>query len=187
MTAMPLTDWRMEFGIGDRKPPTLFSSMNEIGADGIAAPQPHVLRRAFEQLQLDGILCQDNTPIVYFREMDPIEPSQVIELRRQFWNQGVAPILVLIATDEVHVYSGLTQAEFGRTSDIPEGFVEKLNRVAGELQKFILAVESGEYFHIHRRSFDPRQRVDRNLRPPDLRDFDVEPSSAFRPHRRSSR
>jgi len=31
-----------------------------------------------------------------------------------------------------------------------------------------------------------QQVVDR-LRPPDLRDFDVEPSSAFRPHRRSSR
>ncbi len=29
--------------------------------------------------------------------------------------------------------------------------------------------------------------VNYNVRPPDLRDFDVEPSSAFRPHRRSSR
>lgn len=164
MTAAPLTDWPVEFGIGDRKPPTFFTSTDEIGAVGIAAPQPHVLRRAFEHLELDGILCQDNAPIIYFREMDPIEPSQVIGLRRQFWNQGVAPILVLITPEEVHIYSGLTQPEFGPTSGIPaEGFVEKLNRVAGELQKFILAVESGEYFHVHRRSFDPRQRVDRNL------------------------
>ena len=32
-----------------------------------------------------------------------------------------------------------------------------------QLRSFLLSVESGEYFHIHRRSFDPRKRVDRDL------------------------
>ena len=32
-----------------------------------------------------------------------------------------------------------------------------------ELQAFLLSVETGEYFYRHRTSFDPRQRVDRDL------------------------
>jgi hypothetical protein len=70
--------------------------------------------------------------------------------------------LVLIAPKEIHIYSGLSQPSDPGASTAT-GFVEKLNRVAEELQKFIIAVESGEYFHKHRRSFDPKQRVDQNL------------------------
>ena len=158
------TDWRKDFGIDGRNPPAFFAALADIDAAGDAAPQAHVLRRAFDDLKLSGILCQDNSPIIYFREMARIEPASVAALHRTFWNQGVAPILVLIGPDEVHVYSGLSEPAATRDPDsAAEGFVEQLNRVAGELQAFILAVESGEYFHRHRRAFDPRQRVDRNL------------------------
>jgi N-6 DNA Methylase len=164
MTAATLADWRMAFGIEGRKPPAFFASPADIDAAGSAAPQAHVLRRAFEDLELSGVLCQDNNPIIYFRVMDRIDADVVAALHRTFWNQGVAPILVLIGPDQVDIYSGLSQPAVNRDADsAPEGFVEQLNRVAEELQAFILAVESGEYFHKHRRAFDPQQRVDRNL------------------------
>ena len=43
------------------------------------------------------------------------------------------------------------------------GFVETLDRTEEQLRAFIFSVESGEYFHVHRKSFDPHQRVDRDL------------------------
>lgn len=106
-TTLP-TDWRMEFGIDGRKPPAFFSSPREIDEAGSVAPLPHVLRRAFEELQLDGILCLEKTPIIYFRQVEQIESEEVARLHRLFWNQGVAPILVLITPHQVHIYSGLT-------------------------------------------------------------------------------
>jgi hypothetical protein len=165
MPTAPGTDWRKEFGIEGRKPPHFFAGPDDIDAASHMAPQAHVLRRAFEDLQLDGVLCQGNNPVIYFRTLDKIKADQVAVLHRTFWNQGVAPILVLVAADEVHVYSGLSQPTLHQGSDLasPEGFVERLDRVAKDLQAFILAVESGEYFHKHRPAFDPRQRVDRNL------------------------
>ena len=108
MLSTSATDWRKEFGIEGREPPAFFSSPQEIDQTGSAAPLPHALRRAFKELQLDGILCLEKTPIIYFRQIDQIEPEEVARLHRLFWNQGVAPILVLITPHQVHVYSGLT-------------------------------------------------------------------------------
>lgn len=164
MPTAPETDWRKEFGIEGRKPPQFFSGSDEIDAAGSATPQAHVLRRAFEDLRLSGVLCQDNSPIIYFREVNRIDARGVAALHRTFWNQGVAPILVLMDPDEVHVYSGLSQPKVSQDAGSPpQGFVEKLSRVAEKLQAFVLAVESGEYFRQHRPAFDPRQRVDRSL------------------------
>src|SRR5262245_15657193 len=164
MPTTPLTDWRKEFGIEGREPPAFFSRPQEIDEAGSAAPLPHALRRAFKELQLDGILCLEKTPIIYFRQVEQIELEEVVRLHRLFWNQGVAPILVLIAPHQVHVYSGLTRPAEARSAEAQNnGLVEILNRVGNQLQAFILSVESGEYFHLHRQSFDPQQRVDRDL------------------------
>ena len=164
MPTTPPTDWRKEFGIEGREPPALFSSPREIDEAGSVAPLPHVLRRAFEELQLDGVLCLEKTPIIYFRQVEQIEPEEVARLHRVFWNQGVAPILVLIAPHQVHVYSGLTRPAEARSAEAQhDGFVETLDRVGNQLRVFLLSVESGEYFHLHRQSFDPQQRVDRDL------------------------
>jgi hypothetical protein len=164
---MPTTspaDWRKEFGIAGRKPPAFFSSPQEIDEAGSAAPLPHVLRRAFEELHLDGILCLEKTPIIYFRQVEQIASEEVTGLHRLFWNQGVAPILVLITPHQVHIYSGLSLPAETQSSAAPNySLVEILDRVGTQLRAFILSVESGEYFRLHRQAFDPHQRVDRNL------------------------
>lgn len=164
MSTTASSHWRKEFGVDGRRPPCFYSSVAEIDAAGEEAVQPLALRRAFEQLSLDGVLCLDKSPVIYFRQVKRIQPDEVAALHRVFWSQGVAPILVLIAPEEVHVYSGLTQPASGGLGDGETvGFVETIGRVSERLRAFILSVESGEYFHTHRRSFDPRQRVDREL------------------------
>jgi len=163
MSTIAAKDWHRDFGIENREPPHFISSVAQLDVAG-NSPQPHALRRAFEQLRIDGVLCQERSPVIYFRQVKKIDPAGIIKLHRSFWNQGIAPILVIIAPDEVHVYSGLippsdTQTEAGQAP----GYVETLNRVQDQLRSFLLSVESGEYFHVHRTSFDPRQRVDREL------------------------
>lgn len=163
-------DWKKDFGLDDRKPPYFFSSVGQLDDAVGKVPHCHTLRRAFEQLDIDGVLCQERSPVIYFRQVRKIDPAYIITLHRSFWNQGIAPILVIIAPDEVHVYSGLVPPEDTptETGQVP-GFVEKLNRIQDQLRSFLLSVESGEYFHVHRRSFDPSKRVDRDL----LRNLDA--------------
>lgn len=168
MSTAASSPWAKEFGIQERKPPHFYSSVAEIDAAGVEAVQPLAVRRAFEQLSVDGVLCLDKNPVIYFRQVDRIQPDEVATLQRAFWNQGVAPILVLIGPDQIHVYSGLTQPAPPGAGDAA-GFVETIDRVSDQLRAFILSVESGEYFRAHRTSFDPRQRVDRAL----LRDLEA--------------
>lgn len=164
MTTAAQKDWKKEFGLDSRKPPHFFSSVDELDDAPGNVPQPHVLRRAFEQLGIEGVLCQERSPVIYFRQVREIDPADIINIHRSFWNQGIAPILVIIAPDEVRVYSGLIPPEDTLTvAGQTPGLVERLNRVQDQLRSFLLSVESGEYFHAHQRSFDPTKRVDQEL------------------------
>lgn len=166
MSTRAAKDWRRAFGIQNWGPPSYFASKAEIDAAGSAAPQPHALRRAFDRLSVNGILCLHNNPVVYFKEVASIRPDQVDALHKQFWNQGLAPILVLIDERDIHVYSGLTcPIADASILGTDERLVHRLNRVAdaAAIRQFVLSIESGEFFRAHAKSFDPKQRVDRVL------------------------
>jgi hypothetical protein len=163
----PAKTWIKEFGLEDRKPPHFFSDPAQLEDLTNNISQSQVLHRAFKQLDIDGILCIERNPVVYFRQMDKIDSDKIAKIHHSFWNQGIAPILAIITPDEVHIYSGLTPPrDFSKTAsangDQP-GFVETLERVHDQLCAFLLSVETGEYFNTHKRSFDPQSRVDRKL------------------------
>ncbi len=164
MATAPGADWQSQFGVADQSPPIFFSRKEQINAAGPSAPQAHVLRRAFDLLGLNGILCSEHAPLAYFKQVDGIDPADVADLHRRFWNHGGAPVLVLIAPDEIHIYSGLIRpSPVGGNTDQPAGFVDRLQRVAEPLRGFLLSLETGEFFHRNTRAFDPKHRVDREL------------------------
>jgi hypothetical protein len=121
------------------------------------------LRRAFDLLNLDGILCTENTPLVYFKEMTRIETAEVVRLQQKFWNHGGAPILVLVAPNEVHIYSGFVRPVSTVDGGRIPSLVETLDRTSSALREFLPAVESGEFFRRNQTSFNPAHRVDRDL------------------------
>lgn len=156
--------WRSEFGIASAGPKDFFATKAELNAPGMTASQGHVLRRAFDLLELDGVLCTANTPLVYFKQVRRIEPAEVARLHRTFWNHGGAPILVLVAPDQVQIYSGLVKPlpHTDPNGGIP-ALVQTLERASAAIKEFLPTVESGEFFHRNERSFDPAHRVDRDL------------------------
>lgn len=156
-------DWRKEFGISNGGSKVFFASKAELTAPGADASQGHVLRRAFDLLKLDGILCTENTPLVYFKLVKKIEAAEVARLHRKFWNHGGAPILVLVAADQVHVYSGLIRPLPAADPSAVPGLVEILDRASAAIREFLPSVESGEFFRRHEKSFNPAHRVDRDL------------------------
>jgi hypothetical protein len=161
MTSSTETDWRAEFGLTGRKSPRFFASKDDLDP---TTQQGHLLRRAFDILELDGILCADHSPLVYFKRLDAITGDNAYRLHKLFWNHGGAPVLVLISDDKVHVYSGMSRPipETGRADDLPS-LVAIIDRVAASLKEFLTSVESGEFFRQNSKSFDPDQRIDRAL------------------------
>ena len=102
----------------------------------------HALRQAFRLLELDGMFCSERAPLVYFKEVDSIDPDQALTLHRRFWNHGTAPILVLIAPDQVYIYSGMTRPLLAKQeSGKPQCLIDTLDRAAEELKSFLISVE----------------------------------------------
>ncbi len=156
-----MTNWQSEFGLDPDVDPDFIMDPAEISDE---IPQAYTLRQAFDDLELNGILCTDNTPLIYFRCVDAIEPELVTRLHRQFWNHGRAPILVLISKNEIHVYSGMSRPKEHENSDEkPGSLITQLERVGPKLQAFILSVRSGSFFKEHAKSFGPYNRVDQDL------------------------
>jgi len=161
MSGSSSVNWQEEFGISRRTHPNFFSGKDDLSK---SVPQAHVLRHAFEQLGLDGVLCTANTPLVYFKQVDEINSDGVEALHRAFWNHGGAPVLVLISKDQVHVYSGMSRpVSQDATTESQPALVDTLDRISSGLREFLVSIESGEYFQKHAVSFDPKQRVDRDL------------------------
>ena len=161
MSIVTATSWQHDFGVNRTGYPGFFSNKDDLS---ITVPQTHVLRQAFDQLELDGILCYENTPLIYFKQVAEIHQNEALQLHRKFWNHGGAPILVLIAQDKVHIYSGMVRPKpIENASATPACLIEALNRVPTGLQHFLISVESGAYFQEHAHSFDSNNRVDHDL------------------------
>jgi len=166
MTTATAKEWKKDFGIGGWAAPAFFGSKQDVDAAVPPPPQAHALRRAFDRLKLTGVVCFDNAPTVYFRESQETDAAAEQELLRLFWNQGLAPILVVLTDTEARIHSSLTLPANGPSSaDRSSSLVRTLNRVAdaSEIRQFILSVQSGEFFRANSPSFDPKQRVDREL------------------------
>lgn len=161
MPTAPVKDWRTEFGLELRLPPSLFMSKDEISS---STPQAHLLRRAFDSLEVNGVLCADQSPLVYFKLVEQATPQVISDLHRKFWNHGGAALLVVVTGRDVQVYSGMACPSLTVPGENKHpSLVETLERVVDKLGEFIFSVESGEFFGRHQKSFDPKQRVDRYL------------------------
>ncbi|BAZ27920.1 hypothetical protein NIES4074_03480 [Cylindrospermum sp. NIES-4074] len=159
-------DWREQLELSGRRSPEFFHTLEEINTGDQSPPQAHIMRRAWKDLDLNGILCVNNAPYIYFKEVSTIDSEQMRRLHRQIWNQGIAPLLVVISPTEVQVYSGLAlPAKDDQDVSQQNRLVEILDRVADEieLKQFIRAVELGELFRKKPESFKPDLRVDRYL------------------------
>jgi hypothetical protein len=101
--------WRAELGIDTLDSSVFFADGPSIDSDSRPTAHTHVVRRAFDLLRLDGVLCTQNAPIVYIKLVSKIRFEDVVALHRRFWNHGGAPVLLVISPNEVQVYSSLTR------------------------------------------------------------------------------
>ena len=70
MSTAGAAPWQREFGVENGAYPGFVANKDELAREGRYA---HGLEQAFELLELDGMFCSEQTPLVYFKEVDEIE------------------------------------------------------------------------------------------------------------------
>ncbi|MFA6412085.1 MAG: N-6 DNA methylase [Syntrophales bacterium] len=137
-----------------------------------------VIKRAFEELKLNGVLCLDGRPVLYLRESSgPFSEYEKLRLQKLFWNQGVANVLVLADPIAVYIYSGLAEPAKNQqdSEDLEKILIDRLQIVdyVQRIQSMYLSLATGHYYEQHEKHFNPKESVDSrlldNLR--DLRDI----------------
>ncbi|MDM8523599.1 N-6 DNA methylase [Desulfococcaceae bacterium HSG8] len=136
------------------------------------------IERAWNVLNLDGILCLDARPVLYLKNYGrPFAARERILLQKLFWNQGVANVLVLADPVSVYIYSGLARPSGDRPNvtdrDKKEtALVETLTQAdyVMRIQSFFHNLATGHYYETNRDYFSPDQTVDSWLTD-NLRDF----------------
>lgn len=130
----------------------------------------HMLLRAWEEMHLSGVFTVDGIPTVYLREESfPVTPRVAADAHRQFWNQGIATVLLLRDPSYVRVFSSMTapiDPAAATEADMERRLVEKLELVAEAswVQRFYVQLGNGQYYAGGREGkFDPEQSVDAYL------------------------
>ena len=86
-----------DFGLERLSSGVLFVSAKKALESGHAQGQVHYMRRAFDEMSLDGIVCIDGKPTVYLKAFQsPVDRREVNDLQRKFWNQGTGTLLLIL-------------------------------------------------------------------------------------------
>ena len=129
--------------------------------------QAHYMRRAFLEMDLDGILCIDGKPTVYLKDYkQPVTRKEVNEQQKKFWNQGTGTLLVIQDPSQILMFSGMVAPNNDDGAiDEHAAFIERLDRVAHTLEKYQLVeqVASGHYYRTHSAFFNSNNAVDQYL------------------------
>lgn len=120
-------------------------------------------------MELTAVLTLSGIPTVYLCDRKhPLAPANAAEIHREFWNQGVATVLLLRDPEKVRVFSSMTKpvkASTATQDEIDDRLVEEINlaTLVSWLERFYLRLGTGQYYGDNEAKFDPQQGVDAYL------------------------
>ncbi len=151
-----------DFKLKGMSAPHFFSSLADVEKYAGRHPYSQFMRRAWETMQLNGILCVDGKPTVYFKEVASLTSNDRRSLYNKFWNQGLATLLVVSTPDSVEVFSSLARPAKGDTPlEDEHRLVQTLDQAARVL--FVRRVQTGQIYRNYPESFQPDSAVDKLL------------------------
>ncbi len=144
-----------------------YASLSEIRTDRTLLPYLHLLTRAWQDLNLDGVLCINGLPTLYLAiRKKRVSSGVAADLQRLFWNQGLATVLVVADPVTVRIYSGLARpTEPQKASDDITSLVEsiRLTDYTLNIQSFMLQLATGSYYRSNSKHFNAEETVDAYL------------------------
>ncbi len=154
------------FDLEETRPPVFYGSLEEVNEHSGEYPDTHVIRRAWKKMKLSGVFCVEKRPTVYFKEVNSYNDVDAKRLHHQFWNQGVATLLVIVSPTEVRVFSSMARPAMKNEPLDGEGrLVETLNRTADvlKLRNLMRRVQTGSLYQDKSESFGSECAVDTYL------------------------
>jgi len=152
--------------LADGAHPSFYSRVEDLDRPAAPLPYAHAVRRAWDALELDGVLYVGRSPAAYFKQVDAITDDVARRWQRVLWNHAVCPILVIGTPSQVRVYSGQAlPAKGDQSPDANNRLVDVLNLTshALEIRQLVQSIESGRLHHDHAACFGRKHTVNEYL------------------------
>jgi hypothetical protein len=157
-----------KFGLGKLSAEIYFTSFAEAARESAKQSalrgQLHHIRKAFDALKIDGVLCVDGRPTVFFKNFhQPLSRAEINEEQRRCWNQGVATVFVLRDPHRVYLFSGLVPPNRHAREAITEheALIRDFQWSADVLsqQRLVESIASGHFYRENQRKFFEEART----------------------------
>lgn len=155
------------------KPPAGFGyyRAEEICRDPDLFAYQHLLRTAFDQMGLSTVITLNGVPTVYVRDCpEPLGPQEAAALHLDFWNQGVATVLLVRDPERCRVFSSLARPidpEKATEELLNDRLVQSIDMATQVIwaENFYQALANGTYYSRDESValFDPAEGVDSYL------------------------
>ena len=143
-------------------PPELF----EAGRDIHGSPYADEIRKVIN-LSVTAVFCVHGVPQIVILEQDVYDSDVVTNVHAALWNQGLASILVVFATDFIRVFSLSRAPGIGDQSQFEDRcLIEAIETGAQalSLRNYVYGAESGRLWWGKKSNFfDPKERIDHVL------------------------
>lgn len=130
----------------------------------------HMLLRAWDEMHLSGVLTLNGVPTVYLRDQPkPVSARDAAEAHLQFWNQGIATVLLLRDPQYVRVFSSMMRPvdpSEATDAEMEAQLVEKIDLATQAIwaDRFYTQLGTGHYYAAPRETkFQPKETVDAYL------------------------
>lgn len=128
----------------------------------------HALRRLFEDVKIDAVLCIEGRPTVCVKNAISLDNRGIEAIRSQLWNLGATTLLIVERQSEVQVFSTFVRpAKPGENSSavLDDETITDLESaaLALRLRKMIRRIETGAIYRDHAPLFDSKEVVDQLL------------------------
>lgn len=143
----------------------------DICADPALFAYQHLLLTAFKEMKLTAVLTLNGVPTVYVRDCPkPLGPQEAALLHLDFWNQGVATVLLVRDPERLRVFSSLARPinpEKATEEQLNDRLVQSIDMAtqAAWADNFYQSLANGTYYSRDEAValFDPAEGVDSHL------------------------
>jgi hypothetical protein len=145
----------------------------------VRAQDQHFLEWGRDKIEAEGVVFQrvpvndSSYPLAYFRRLEDDSPSNIAEAHRLAWNMGRAPLLFLVTSGRILVYSTYDQPRRkGDSLDDKAGLIDAIDLITyveSDRQKLRRykreELLSGRFWEWEetRKRFSPKTRVEKSL------------------------
>lgn len=146
-----------------------YHSIPEIERDPSLLGYVRMLRRAWTTLSLDLVICVNGVPTLFrTKRKQALADVELRELHKQFWNQGLASVLLVIDPERAYLLSGLEPPQSVEDLGEPGASMNALVRILRDVSEsdyeaVFNSVANGEFYRRYSEKFKSDGLVDQEL------------------------